>query len=923
MVGPLAAHIGQAEQERALGATHVTNEGSRSTAISGGVRMTSAPVPLHTAGVPRVIDEIRIALTMSGGIALTVYEAGVAHELWRAATALDSDSPDDCTYRKALKEANGKLVVDIITGASAGGINAIFLGSALSTGADFGALHDLWLEVADLTNLAYRASPESLLDSGVIRSAMERILRQNMNREPGHPAPDKEDLIVLVTRTNLGGRRRVLTDVLGHQAVVVTKEDPITFLAVDFWQRDRLDDLVGAALATSAFPVIFPPVEMNRAYYADGGLLDNQPVGSAIRLIRDKKAAFRTRRFVIFVEPNPDSLEAPSMRKPSVAEVALQVPVLGIKGNIWNAITDMEDFNRRHVYYESLSAVMQADERRLLAERLAPPRVLAEIRFDELFLAHDPLRYARWRSVADVAFGADRMKMVAWMIRVVAAAGDMDLYLRWLRALIQGINLTIEPSVPLGAEQMALISAAEPQEETPKEALYGLLQDLLKALYPRKQSDHESPFNIGRWIDGWQKALSGPDPARRLADDLEKFVGSVHDWTNKNAVAIAKRIEEEIGRRAERHEGFRQICLSVCGIKTWEELLRKNRPIGAALFDAFKVHDRVDYALDAVTDLHHKLDIQFVRISPNDAHNLHLVGAKPPTPGGSLAPGKLAGELFGHMGGFLDERWRRNDYIWGRLDAAEVILDLLAQVYPVLDQGREFHLRALQQEILQDEHARYAGGHRRRPLPEPGVDRPRENRQWIGYGGETLASLPPEVIHDTTRYLVDTSLTLAGGNPYVPTGLLDRASRVLRALSIPLRVASWLVPTDRAAPGTRVSRTWYILGVMALLFAIGYLVGRLPGTEFMKWVINGLWIAAGALFLFLMGAVAGWHMWMVVPLTAALFLVIGAAVGPIWTAWVSSHVPLPGRTLFLITTGIVLVVLLTIWFRGGLRLRRK
>ena len=44
-----------------------------------------------------------------------------------------------------------------------------------------------------------------------------------------------------------------------------------------------------------------------------------------------------------------------------------------------------------------------------------------------------------------------------------------------------------------------------------------------------------------------------------------------------------------------------------------------------------------------------------------------------PTPKG----GKLKGVTLHHFGGFVDASWRENDYLWGRLDAAELILRTL------------------------------------------------------------------------------------------------------------------------------------------------------------------------------------------------------------------------------------------------------
>ena len=41
---------------------------------------------------------------------------------------------------------------------------------------------------------------------------------------------------------------------------------------------------------------------------------------------------------------------------------------------------------------------------------------------------------------------------------------------------------------------------------------------------------------------------------------------------------------------------------------------------------------------------------------------------------------KLAGNQLNNLGAFLSARWRQNDWIWGRLDAATSLARLLTQL---------------------------------------------------------------------------------------------------------------------------------------------------------------------------------------------------------------------------------------------------
>lgn len=110
--------------------------------------------------------ELRIALICYGGISLAVYMHGITKEFWRLAKAScnfhEHSPPGDATeqvYREILetiaKRADTKLrvVPDIISGASAGGINGVFLAQALATGQSLEPLTRLWLECADIDQL--------------------------------------------------------------------------------------------------------------------------------------------------------------------------------------------------------------------------------------------------------------------------------------------------------------------------------------------------------------------------------------------------------------------------------------------------------------------------------------------------------------------------------------------------------------------------------------------------------------------------------------------------------------------------------------------------------------------------------------------------------------------------------------------------
>ncbi|MET0374362.1 MAG: patatin-like protein, partial [Rhizorhabdus sp.] len=107
--------------------------------------------------------ELRLALVCYGGVSLAVYMHGISKELWRLARASrayhDGDPPapgSETIYRQLLErietdhDVKLRILIDVIAGASAGGMNGLFLGQAISTGQSLEPLTDLWLDRADV-----------------------------------------------------------------------------------------------------------------------------------------------------------------------------------------------------------------------------------------------------------------------------------------------------------------------------------------------------------------------------------------------------------------------------------------------------------------------------------------------------------------------------------------------------------------------------------------------------------------------------------------------------------------------------------------------------------------------------------------------------------------------------------------------------
>ncbi len=266
--------------------------------------------------------ELRVALICYGGISLAVYMHGITKEIWRLARASQrvhagEDEAPDRTYARLLRliaercDLDLRVYVDILAGASAGGINAVFLAHAIARGRSLEPLTDLWLDSADVDRLidpqvgrvarfakaaavpfAWALSKRSgTIDETVeaghraeVRAKVANFVRARwfappfggpnftnlildafdaMDRmEDGPPLlPDSQPLDLYVTVTDFRGYPQTLR--LNSPPEVSEREHRITLSFLDpGGPRRQLADpaeLTFAARATASFPGAFPP----------------------------------------------------------------------------------------------------------------------------------------------------------------------------------------------------------------------------------------------------------------------------------------------------------------------------------------------------------------------------------------------------------------------------------------------------------------------------------------------------------------------------------------------------------------------------------------------------------------------------------------------------------------------------------------
>ncbi|KQN40480.1 patatin [Sphingomonas sp. Leaf407] len=266
--------------------------------------------------------ELRLALICYGGISLAVYMHGLVKEIWHIARASRAaqDGAEPLTgsagvYQEMLADLAARtgirlrVLVDIVAGASAGGINGVFLAQAIATGQSLDPLTALWLDKADIEALIDPVqAPASALSRPWARpiawmalgregeevSSVDRAARDELRAKLDHffrarwfeppfggrvmvdmlldafaamaaaPAgprllPDGQPLDLFVTVTDFTGHPELLR--LNSPAEVVETEHRLVIGFSDHAGGTLADaaELVFAARATSSFPGAFPP----------------------------------------------------------------------------------------------------------------------------------------------------------------------------------------------------------------------------------------------------------------------------------------------------------------------------------------------------------------------------------------------------------------------------------------------------------------------------------------------------------------------------------------------------------------------------------------------------------------------------------------------------------------------------------------
>ncbi|QHN03167.1 patatin-like phospholipase family protein [Granulicella sp. WH15] len=276
----------------------------------------------------------RLAITIAGAVSLGSYEAGVLYEVLDAVHQHNNNS---------ATAASDRIVIDVLTGASAGGMTAIILAQKLMYGAgEFvgpydNPLYNIWVKRISLEELQKPEDSEPALHSLFSSTLIETISKEALlARYEGELSPKERhsgvgDFIrVGVALTNLNGIAYGYDVTPGGRFTYIDYGDQLSREVVDAMSdtSDFWEPLRQAAVACGAFPVAFRPQDVSRSAkiesndypspnlekwaqdpqlytYSDGGILQNQPLGMAKNLV-DLIDCHQNQdsRYYLFVSPH-------------------------------------------------------------------------------------------------------------------------------------------------------------------------------------------------------------------------------------------------------------------------------------------------------------------------------------------------------------------------------------------------------------------------------------------------------------------------------------------------------------------------------------------------------------------------------------------------------------------------------------------
>ena len=639
--------------------------------------------PPSAGGAPQpdpTTEELRLAMALNGGVSLAVWMGGCAVELDRVRRCGEAvDDEHRRVYDDLCSCLGRRLTIDILTGTSAGGINAGLLGAAVARERrlepDF--VRDRWIELGDLTEMLRdpeEESPTSLMDGAEFYDGLLATFKTLLGSDPdetrnlAQARPQKKrggSVPVLdVTMTDVIGVERRFRDAWGAELVALDHRPRFRFRKRDHFTAQAL---AAAARTSASFPIAFDPWRVageakvlaglpNPTYGIDGGLLDNAPIRDALELLPTRPASSMVRRYFCYVNGDPAVAReetigtAPTL--PQVAGYTVNLP-------------------RTAPLVDHLYAIRDAVER---------PARAAQVQ--EQLLAMD---LEQLESVAAVLFPsyADRRTLES-----------LEELLPEPRDVLAMQELLAETGGELPWIPRSFAPGREPRWEwglRPAQRILHLMLDLLRPAIREATSDEvrtallETRIEIDTQLATLEDARDEVTQPAAATNPAAFDPGSPAELVNEAAAEATERAPqarqavaaaaEALAACLKKHSRLFPAGTEAQLFGSGNLICSRQKRLDAFLRRALSI-EVVRRAFATEADIESAARLRFVQLTPEAPSPIFtrdpLNQRRPES-----AAEKLTGVGLGHFAGFYRRSWRANDFMWGRLDAAVRIVDLL------------------------------------------------------------------------------------------------------------------------------------------------------------------------------------------------------------------------------------------------------
>lgn len=687
-------------------------------------------------------ERLRFAVAMRGGVSLAVWIGGALHEI-RSLSAAEG----------ALQLTRYTAVdVDVLTGASAGGLNAALAGIESARGGSL-SMRDVWLGVADIDRLLDQQRPappggwdrRSVLNGDYFLDQLD----EQLAAVPVIPAQQRP-VEVFLAATVLAGN--VVTDPSDASFSDRRSEAYFHYRHIgnhaafsDFVEADAPLRLARAARSTASFPAAFEPVEIDLAsasgtlhfdgpppaqaqtvHLYDGGIVDNIPVERAILAVADAPSHQRVRRWLLYLHPSPDVRQNVPGAAPSPTTLPGVVrDLLGAAGHE-TLLDDLAALraNNEQVAVRMTNLVSTAQAALAGVGPAVSPNPMPDVDAYRLYALLDaPDAAMCWRPIgtamppspiADLGPGAryDVRQALATSVcaqpssvrpfaRIVRHAHTTIAWIRW-RERNGGLVAPEQRRLVYDVLTVARLVDAALDRATVTSPIPALIADRVQRLAEVESS-------------GSMLAIANALVGLPAADDLEPLIQRLAASDPALATALGVLASGELPADA----GGSGVALSgqlrshLAGVAASLGFDPAGAPLapGAAVsvFTILRDHLGPGPATEAVLDALDRIDLADIGSHRGRAIGLHqtlhyrrisgaqsspladpgvlpLLGLRFPDgsplvgpigAGGMNPSSKLSGNALANFSAFFSKRFRANDWMWGRLDAAAALADLL------------------------------------------------------------------------------------------------------------------------------------------------------------------------------------------------------------------------------------------------------